>query len=255
MFRVEWIGRRTLEVVGRCGSVLLLGAEAARWSLRPPFRFYLFLDQLLHVGVLSLPVVLITGAFTGMVLALQTASAFRLFGAESLVATVVSLSMTRELGPVLTGLMVAGRVGSAMAAELGTMRVTEQIDALHTLAANPVQYLVAPRLWAATLALPMLVLFSDVIGILGGRFVAVQVVGTSPVIYDARAIQFLDVADILVGVVKAALFGAAIALVSCYQGYAVRGGAREVGLAVNRAVVHSIVLILVINYFVTAYCF
>ncbi len=255
MFRVEWIGRRTLEVVGRCGRVLLLGAEAARWTVRPPFRFYLFLDQLLHVGVLSLPVVAITGAFTGMVLALQTASTFRLFGAESLVATVVSLSMTRELGPVLTGLMVAGRVGSAMAAELGSMRVTEQIDALHTLATNPVQYLVAPRLWAATLALPMLVLFSDLIGILGGRFVAVEVVGTSAVVYDARAIEFLQVADILVGLGKAALFGAAIALVGCYQGYTVRGGAREVGLAVNRAVVQSIVLILVINYVVTAYCF
>ena len=255
MFRVEWIGRRALEALGQCGRVLLLGVEAARWTLRPPFRFDMFLDQLLHVGVLSLPVVLITGAFTGMVLALQTAAAFRLFGAENLVATVVSLSMTRELGPVLTGLMVAGRVGSAMAAELGTMRVSEQIDALHTLATNPVQYLVAPRLWAATLALPMLVVFSDLIGILGGRFVAVHLVGTSALAYDARAIQFLRVEDVFVGLLKAALFGAAIALISCYQGYAVRGGAREVGLAVNRAVVQSIVMILVINYFVTAYSF
>jgi phospholipid/cholesterol/gamma-HCH transport system permease protein len=250
-----WIGRRTLALLGECGAVALLAADALRWSLRPPLRPRLFLDQSLHVGVLSLPVVAITGAFTGMVLALQTASAFRLFGAENLVASVVSLSMTRELGPVLTGLMVAGRVGSAMAAELGTMRVTEQIDALHTLATHPVQYLVVPRLWAATWTMPALVVFSDLVGILGGRFVAVAVVGTSPFVYDERATQFLDLEDIGIGLLKAALFGFALALVGCYQGYAVRGGAREVGLAVNRAVVHAIALILILNYLVTGFFF
>jgi phospholipid/cholesterol/gamma-HCH transport system permease protein len=255
LLSVATIGGRALAAVSRCGSVALLGAEAVRWSARAPWRPRLFLEHLYQIGVLSTPVVLVTGAFTGMVLALQTASVFRLFGAENLVASVISVSMTRELGPVLTGLMVAGRVGSAMAAELGTMRVTEQIDALHTLATHPVQYLVVPRLWAASLSLPALVIFSDVIGILGGRVVAVEVLGVSGVTYAERAVQYLKVEDLFVGLVKASLFGFALALVSCYEGYTVRGGAREVGRAVNRAVVTSISLILVLNYLVTAYFF
>ena len=255
MVWVGWIGSRTLMGVGQCGRVALLAAEALRWTCRPPVRLQLFMEQCLNVGVRSVPVVLITAAFTGMVLALQTASAFRMFGAENLIASVVSLSMTRELGPVLTGMMVAGRVGSAMAAEIGTMRVTEQIDALHTLAVNPVHYLVVPRLWAATLMLPALVIFSDLIGIAGGRLVAVEALGISPVVYAKRAVQFLHFEDIGVGLVKATLFGFALALVSCYQGYTVRGGAREVGFAVNRAVVLSISLVLALNYLVTAYFF
>ncbi len=252
---VGWIGNRTLKGIGECGRVSELLLDTVRWTLRRPVRFHLFVQQCLHVGVYSIPVVLITGAFTGMVLALQTASAFRLFGAESLVASVVSLSMARELGPVLTGLMVAGRVGSAMAAELGTMRVTEQIDALHTLATNPVQYLVVPRVWAGMIMLPCLVIFSDIIGIFGGRVVAVGVLGTSPATYFKRSVQYLDAADVGLGLLKAALFGLTLALVGCYQGYTVRGGAREVGFAVNRAVVVSIALILVLNYLVTAFFF
>jgi phospholipid/cholesterol/gamma-HCH transport system permease protein len=232
----------------------LLG-HALRWTLRPPYRVHLFVEQCMQVGVYSIPVVLITGAFTGMVLALQTASAFRLFGAENLIASVVAISMTRELGPVLAGLMVAGRVGSAMAAELGTMRVTEQIDALHTLATNPVQYLIVPRVWAATLMMPCLVVLSDIVGILGGRIIAVGVLGTSPVTYAKRATQFLEFEDIGVGLLKAALFGLTLSLIGCYEGYSVRGGAREVGFAVNRAVVLSIALILIVNYLVTAYFF
>jgi phospholipid/cholesterol/gamma-HCH transport system permease protein len=215
----------------------------------------LFVQQCRQVGVKSVPVVLITGGFTGMVLALQTASAFRLIGAENLIASVVALSMTRELGPVLTGLMVAGRVGSAMAAELGTMRVTEQIDALHTLATNPIQYLVVPRVWAAALTVPCLVLFSDLIGVLGGRFVATEVLGLNPLTYFERSIRYLRVQDVGVGMLKAGLFGLTLAVVGCYEGYTVRGGAREVGVAVNRAVVNSIALILVLNYLVTAYFF
>jgi phospholipid/cholesterol/gamma-HCH transport system permease protein len=252
---VGWIGNRTIEGIARCGSVFQLGLEALHWTVRPPYRFHLFVQQCLQVGVYSVPVVLITGAFTGMVLALQTASAFRLFGAENLVASVVSVSMARELGPVLTGLMVAGRVSSAMAAEIGTMRVTEQIDALHTLATHPVQYLVMPRIWAGTLMLPCLVVFSDMIGVLGGRWIAVGVLGTSPVTYFKRAVQFLEFEDVGVGLLKAALFGLALSLIGCYEGYTVQGGAREVGFAVNRAVVVSIALILVLNYLVTAFFF
>jgi phospholipid/cholesterol/gamma-HCH transport system permease protein len=255
VFRVDWIGRRVLEGVAECGRVVLLGAEAFRWSFRPPFRRALFAEQCLRVGVASLPVVLITGVFTGMVLALQTAAVFRLFGAENLIGSVVAMSMTRELGPVLTGMMVAARVSSAMAAELGSMRVSEQIDALHTLATHPLQYLVVPRVWAATLMLPALVVFSDLIGILGGRFVAVGAIGISPLAYDERAVQFLHAGDVGVGLLKAGLFGVTLALIGCYQGYTVSGGAREVGRAVNRAVVQSIAMILIINYVVTAYLF
>jgi phospholipid/cholesterol/gamma-HCH transport system permease protein len=252
---LTWVGVWTNAGLAECGRVARILVSALRWSFRPPLRLRLFSQQLLRVGVYSIPVVLITGAFTGMVLALQTASAFRLFGAENLVASVVSLSMVRELGPVLTGLMVAGRVGSAMASELGTMRVTEQIDALHTLGTNPIQYLVVPRLWAATLALPCLVVFSVLVGIFGGRLIAVGMLDTSPVVYYRRAVQFLGPGDLGVGLTKAALFGFALALVGCYQGYSVRGGAREVGFAVNRAVVWAITLILMLNYIVTAFSF
>ena len=252
MIWLGWLGRQTLGSVSESGRLVLLLLAAIRWTGRRPLRFSLFVQQCMQVGVHSIPVVLITGAFTGMVLALQTAAAFRLFGAENLVATVVAISMTRELGPVLTGLMVAGRVGSAMAAELGTMRVSEQIDALHALATNPVQYLIAPRIWAATLMLPCLVIFSDLFGILAGRFIAVNVLGNSPVIYFKRTIQFLEIGDIGIGLLKAALFGLALGLIGCHQGYTVRGGAREVGYAVNRAVVLSICSIFAINYLVTA---
>lgn len=252
---IRWVGSRTLAGIAAIGGLARFLGEALRCCLGKPLPARLFLRQLTNVGVESIPVVLVTGAFTGMVLALQTASAFRLFGAENLVASVVSLSMVRELGPVLTGLMVAGRVGSAMAAELGTMRVTEQIDALHTLATNPMHYLVVPRIWAATISLPCLVVLSMLIGVLGGRLVATSVLGTSPVVYDQRAIQFLSPGDLGVGLLKAALFGLLLALVGCYQGFNVRGGAREVGFAVNRAVVWGIGGILGVNYLVTAVFF
>jgi len=250
-----WAGARAVALVEEAGRVMLLLGAVLRWSARRPVRVFSFVEQCQRVGVHSIPVVVVTAAFTGMVLALQTAAAFRLFGAENLVATVVAISMTRELGPVLTGLMVAGRVGSAMAAELGTMRVTEQIDALHTLATNPVSYLVVPRVWAATLTLPCLVVFSDLLGILAGRFIAVNVLGTSPVVYYERTVQFLSPSDVGVGLLKAALFGLSLSLIGCYQGYSVRGGAREVGFAVNRAVVYSIGMIFALNYLVTAYIF
>ncbi len=255
MVWVSALGAHTLRGIDECGRVLLVFWEAIRWTPIRPLRLRLFVQQCLHVGVYSIPVVMVTGAFTGAVLALQTASAFRQFGAENLVATVVALSMTRELGPVLAGIMVAGRVSSAMAAELGTMRVTEQIDALHTLATNPVHYLIVPRVWAGLVMLPCLVVFSDLLGILAGRFIAVEVLGNSPHTYFERTVQFLEVGDVALGLLKAALFGLTLALIGCYQGYTVRGGAREVGFAVNRAVVHSIGMIFVINYVVTAYFF
>jgi phospholipid/cholesterol/gamma-HCH transport system permease protein len=208
-----------------------------------------------EVGVRSLPVVLITAIFTGAVLALQTHSGFKRFGAEGLVGSVVSLSITRELGPVLASIMVAGRVGSSMAAELGTMRVTEQIDALITMATDPVRYLVLPRFIASLLMLPILVVFADLIGILGGYIVAVNALGTSSTTYINRTLQYLEFADVSVGLIKAVVFGMIITIVGCQMGFYTEGGAEGVGRATTRAVVGASILILISNYVLTALLF
>jgi phospholipid/cholesterol/gamma-HCH transport system permease protein len=199
--------------------------------------------------------VIITAAFTGMVLALQSYTGFKRFGAETMVGTVVALSVMRELGPVLTGLMVSGRVGSAMAAELGTMRVTEQIDALSTLATNPIKYLIVPRFLAGLIMLPILVAFADVIGILGGYLVSVTVLGTNPTLYIRRTWDFLELNDLYSGLIKALFFGMIIATISCYQGFSSEGGAEGVGRATTKAVVISSLTILICNYFITAFFF
>ncbi|MCB1835940.1 MAG: ABC transporter permease, partial [Geminicoccaceae bacterium] len=199
----------------------------------------------------SLPVVGLTAIFTGMVLALQSYTGFSRFEAESAIATIVVLSMTRELGPVLAGLMVAGRVGASMAAELGTMRVTEQIDALSTLSTDPMKYLIFPRLLAGMLMLPLLVLIADVIGVMGGYLVGVFKLGFGPVEYINRTFEFLQAEDVISGLVKAAVFGFLVALMGCYQGYNSGRGAQGVGTATTRAVVSASILILTANYIVT----
>jgi phospholipid/cholesterol/gamma-HCH transport system permease protein len=172
-----------------------------------------------------------------------------------MVGTVVALSMTRELGPVLTGLMVAGRVGSAMAAELGTMRVTEQIDALYTLATNPIKYLIVPRFLAAMIMLPILAIFADVIGMLGGYLVSVQILGTNPTLYIRRTWDYLEFNDLCSGLLKAVCFGMIVATISCYQGFSTQGGAEGVGRATTKAVVISSLTILISNYFITVILF
>lgn len=222
---------------------------------RRPFNLKNILKQMEEVGINSIPVVLITGAFTGAVLALQSYIGFKRFNAEAFVGTVVALSMTRELGPVLTGLMVSGRVGSAMAAELGTMQVTEQIDALYTLAVNPIKYLIVPRLLAALVMMPVLVTFADLIGILGGYFVSVKILGNNPHIYMERTWNYLEFNDIYSGLLKACVFGVIIAITSCYQGFYTQGGAEGVGRATTKAVVLSCLLILIFNYIITALLF
>ena len=174
---------------------------------------------MLEIGINSLPVVLVTALFTGMVLALQSYTGFKRFGAEGLVGSVVALSMTRELGPVLTALIVTGRAGASMAAELGTMRVTEQIDALETMATNPVKYLIMPRFLSGMIMLPALTIVTDIIGILGGYFVSVMLLGTSSKTYLRATWDYLQLEDIYSGLVKACFFGAAFALISCYKGF------------------------------------
>jgi phospholipid/cholesterol/gamma-HCH transport system permease protein len=234
---------------------MILFAQTLGWTFRPPLQGREILKQMEEVGVRSFPVVVITAGFTGMVLALQSFTAFKRFGAETMVGTVVALSMTRELGPVLTGLMVSGRMGSAMAAELGTMRVTEQIDALYTLATNPIKYLIVPRFLATVIMLPILVIFADVIGILGGYLVGVQILGTNPTLYFRRTWDFLEVNDLYSGLIKAIFFGMILSTISCYQGFSAQGGAEGVGRATTRAVVLSSLTILISNYFITAFLF
>jgi phospholipid/cholesterol/gamma-HCH transport system permease protein len=211
----------------------------------------MFLRALIEVGYFSLPVVALTAVFTGMVLALQSYTGFSRFAAQSAVANLVVLSMTRELGPVLAGLIVAGRVGAAMAAELGTMRVTDQIDALTTLSTNPMKYLVAPRLLAGTIALPLLVVIADVLGVMGGFIVSVLKLGFNENVYLTNTLNFVQSEDVISGLAKAGVFGFIIALMGCYQGYNSRGGAQGVGAATTAAVVSASILILASDYVLT----
>lgn len=251
----EKIGSWLLGFLTEVGAIALLFIKAFLWAFRPPLRFRNIVRQMEAVGVESIPVVLITATFTGMVLALQSYTGFQRFNAEGLVGTVVALSMTRELGPVLTGLIVAGRAGAAMAAELGTMKVTEQIDALASLAVDPVQYLITPRLLAGMLMLPLLTVFSDFIGIIGGYLISVQMLDANPGIYIRRTIQYLEPNDIWGGLLKAMVFGTLIATVSCYKGFNAQGGAEGVGRATTGAVVIAEMLILISDYFLTAFLF
>jgi phospholipid/cholesterol/gamma-HCH transport system permease protein len=251
----DMVGIWVLRFLAESGRVMIFSAKIFRWIFRPPLDVRNLLKQIEEVGIKSIPVVLITGAFTGMVLALQSYTGFKRFNAEAFVGTVVALSMTRELGPVLSGLMVSGRVGSAMAAELGTMQVTEQIDALYTLATNPIKYLIVPRFLASVIVMPILTLFADVVGILGGYLVSVNLLGSNPTIYLRRTFDYLDLEDFYTGLLKSVVFGMIIAIIGCYQGFHTQGGAEGVGKATTKAVVMSSLLILIANYFITALFF
>lgn len=252
---VEALGSVIIRFTRELGGVLLLLCSTIKQLIIPPYEIRNTFRQMLEIGIRSLPVVLITAIFTGMVLALQTYTGFKRFGAESLVGTVVALSMTRELGPVLTGLIVAGRAGAAMAAELGTMRVTEQIDALETLATNPIKYLVVPRVVSGSIALPALAVITDIIGIIGGYLITVGLFGVSSYSYWSRTWDYLELEDIYNGLIKACFFGASIALISCYRGFYTSGGAEGVGRATTGAVVLSSMTILISDYFLSAWLF
>ena len=245
------IGRAFLDFLDATGRLSIFALTSSSHCVRPPFYPRLIVRQMIDIGYYSLPVVGLTTLFSGMVLALQSFTGFARFSAEGAVATVVVLSMTRELGPVLAGLMVAGRVGAAIAAEIGTMRVTEQIDALTTLATNPFKYLIAPRLIAGTLMLPILVLIGDIIGVFGGYIVAIYKLGFNPASYIKSTWQFLEFEDVYSGLVKAAVFGFLITLMGCYNGFNSRGGAQGVGAATTNAVVSASILILTFNYVIT----
>ncbi len=231
----------------------LLTLRIYLWMFRKPFDFRLILQQMVRVGVDSIPVAMTTAFFTGMVVALQSGYTLetKMKGISQFLGAVVSLSIVRELGPVLTAMVLAGRMGSAVAAEIGTMQVTEQVDALYTLAANPIKYLAVPRFLAFTLMMPLLTLFADFTGWLGGLFVC-TLKFTSSTIYIDTTQQALETGDILGGLVKAMVFGSIIAIVSCRQGFATTNGAEGVGRATTNAVVYSFMSILVSDYFLTA---
>ncbi|MFQ5984633.1 MAG: MlaE family ABC transporter permease [Alphaproteobacteria bacterium] len=245
------IGRAFLSSLAVAGRLTLFAGTAVSHCMLPPIYPRLILRQMVEIGYYSLPVVGLTAIFSGMVLALQSFTGFSRFQAEGAIPTIVVLSMTRELGPVLAGLIVAGRVGAAMAAEIGTMRVTEQIDALTTLSTNPFKYLVVPRVVAATAMLPLLVAVADIIGVFGGYVVSIYKLGFNPVAYLENTFEFLEPMDVISGLVKAAVFGFLIALMGCYHGYRSQGGAQGVGLATTNAVVSASILILTANYVVT----
>ncbi len=248
---VAALGRGVLGALQATGALVLFALQGISHLFRPPFYGRLFLRHVIEIGYFSLPVVAMTAIFTGMVLALQTYTGFARFNAEGAVANVVVLSITRELGPVIAGLMVAGRIGASFAAEIGTMRVTDQIDALTTLSTNPMKYLVAPRLLAGTVALPFLVLIADILGVMGGWLIGTAKLGFSSAGYLRATLDFMQTMDVVSGLVKASVFGFVIALMGCWCGYNSRGGAQGVGAATTSAVVISSILILALDYIIT----
>ncbi len=249
------VGRAALAALGQVGQVARFAWAVVRRGLTPPYYPGRFLEQLGYIGWLSLPVVGLTAIFTGAALAQQIYTAGSRFSAQSTVPAVVVIGMVRELGPVLVGLMVAGRVSSAMAAELGTMRVTEQLDALATLRTDSHRYLLAPRLFAALVALPLLVLVANAIGIFGGWLLATEKLGFNSGSYLSVTRRFVDIDDFQMALVKAGVFGFFIALMGCYHGFTTQGGAAGVGNATRNAVVSAFVLILASNFLITATAF
>jgi phospholipid/cholesterol/gamma-HCH transport system permease protein len=252
---VEALGAAFLNLIAYLGELTLFALSGLSHIFRPPFYPRLIFRAFLEIGFFSLPVVALTALFTGMVLALQSYTGFSRFNAESAIASVVVLSVTRELGPVLAGLMVSGRAGAAMAAELGTMRVTDQIDALATLSTEPMKYLVAPRLLAGIIAMPLLVIIADILGVLGGYLVATEKLGFSPGTYLVSTFSNLRADDVISGLIKAAVFGFVIALMGCFNGYRSKGGAQGVGAATTAAVVSASILILALDYLLTQLLF
>jgi phospholipid/cholesterol/gamma-HCH transport system permease protein len=252
---IAHIGAVAINALGLVGELAIFAFTGIIAIVRPPYYPRRIGTALMEIGFFSLPVVSLTALFTGMVLALQSYTGFSRFNAESAIASVVVLSVTRELGPVLAGLMVSGRAGAAMAAELGTMRVTDQIDALSTLSTEPMQYLVAPRLLAGIIAMPLLVCIADILGVMGGFLVAWLKLGFNPNTYLINSFSNLRTDDVVSGLIKAAVFGFVIALMGCFNGYRSKGGAQGVGAATTSAVVSASILILALDYILTQLLF
>lgn len=252
MIFFEIIGRATNHALEEVGHLALFCYNMVYWLTRGPFYVSQLFKQMEFIGVRSVTVVLLTGVFTGMVSALQTHYGFSLFGAESLVGSTTTLGLFRELGPVLASLMVTARAGSAITAEIATMQVTEQVDALTVMGVNPYQYLVIPRIIAAVVMMPMLALAFDAIGVVGSYLVGVELLGIDAGIFMARIEQYVYFSDLLTGLGKATCFGLIFSVVGCYKGYTTHGGAEGVGKSTTNSVVISSVSILIADYFLTA---
>lgn len=246
------LGCRFVEFIRYAGGISLLMGETLFWIPIPPLRRRQIIEQMSKIGVDSLPIVTLISLFTGMVLALQSAYQMQRFSAEMYIASLVAFSMTRELGPVLTALIVAGRVGASITAEIGTMKVTEQIDALETLATNPVKYLVAPRFLALIIMMPVLTLYSDLIGIMGGYVIGVYKLNISHAMYMKNTWQPLKYKDLYTGLIKSFFFGIIVCIVACYEGMTSKGGAEGVGRSTTSSVVVSFILIIASDCFFTA---
>lgn len=241
------------EFLDRLGAIVLLTGQTLAWLIRPPYRLSQLLLAMDFIGVKSIFIVSLTGTFSGMVLSLQTVHSLRQFSAEGVVGSVVAVSLCREISPVFAALMVTARAGSAMAAELGNMRVTEQIDALVTMSVSPVQYLLSPRLLASVCMLPLLVILYTCVGMAGAYVVAVKWLSVDPGIFISNVEKYLQISDLFMGFTKSVVFGFLISSISCAQGYYASGGAKGVGEATTRAVVLSAVAILIANYILTSW--
>ena len=249
---VERVGGMALELVSEIGSMAQFTGRVVMAMVRPPYRVGLFLQQAEFVGFGSLFIVLLTGVFTGAVFTLQSVNALARVGMESMVGSTVLLAVTRELAPVLTALMVTGRVGSAMATELGTMRVSEQIDAMEVMAVDPMQYLVVPRMLAGVLMMPCLCVLFDLVAIVGSYLVGVVFLGIDEGAYVARIKWYVDPTDFTHGLYKAAVFGVVLTVVGCYKGYYAKGGARGVGVATTQTVVIGSIAVFILDYVLTS---
>lgn len=252
---ITWLGKITISLCNTIGAPVLFLLNTIKTTARTRLNVKELFTQMHRIGIHSLAITIITGTFAGAVLAYQSFEGFRKFGGENLLGALVAISMTRELGPVLTGLMVAGRAGSSIAAEIGTMCITEQIDALRTLCVNPYQYLIVPRILGAILVMPFLVLFTMVVGIMGGYVVSTTFLGLTPDTYFSHIKEAVGMTDVLGGLVKAAVFGLIFSWVGCYKGYNATDGARGVGIATTHSVVASSIAIIIVNYFLAMILF
>jgi len=255
MRAISLIGQKLLNTAQAAGEMLALLAETVYFIKEAPRNLSSIARQMSDIGIGTLPIAMLLALFVGMVLSLQTGSELALYGTQEAIGAIVGLSMVRELGPMMTSLLVAGRIGSAMAAEVGAMKVYEEIDALRTLEINPVRYLAMPRLIACVFAVPALVVFADVIGILGGGIVAAvnPKINVPFSVYYDNLVRSLDYLEVLKGLLKACVFGAIIAQVGCYVGFKTTGGARGIGESTTRSVVVSFIMIMVANYFLTRF--
>ena len=253
--KIEELGQKTIDFIEIIGQMLIFFIKSIILVFKPPYRFDIYFTALEFIGVGSIFIIVLTGSFTGAVLALQGGYAFSKFNAESIVGASVALTLTRELAPVLTGLMVTGRAVSAMATEIGTMKVTEQIDALHTMAIDPVHYLVSPRIFATIIMMPILTMLFNAVGMLGAYFVSATMLDIDPGLFIDKITWMVSIADLNSGLIKAAVFGALISLFGTFYGYNTTGGARGVGEATTKAVVLSSIMIFVSDYFLTTLMF